>query len=171
MQTKITLWHRCSELEAWQPHTSEGGYFKGKRKIKDRWEEEPWEVVHQIMTDIPSYEVTNQHGRSCILHWNWFLLIASEVGIPLCMGNCHAQDRCTSPTPHKTTSVRGEKKWMLQENNGKAVTWWPTSKDSLGWKNRKLWLLPWMSTRASTDDRWRHQVMWCGCRPWKEHIC
>ena len=38
--------------------------FKGKRKIKDRWEEETWEVVHQIMTDVPSYEVTNQHGRS-----------------------------------------------------------------------------------------------------------
>ena len=44
--------------------------FKGKRKIKDRWEEETWEVVHQIMTDIPSYEVTNQHGKSCVLHQN-----------------------------------------------------------------------------------------------------
>ena len=28
--------------------------FKGKRKIKDRWEEETWEVVHQIMTDVLS---------------------------------------------------------------------------------------------------------------------
>ena len=44
--------------------------FKGKRKIKDRWEEETWEVVHQIMTDIPSYKVTNQHGKSCVLHQN-----------------------------------------------------------------------------------------------------
>ena len=38
--------------------------FKGKRKIKDRWEEETWEVVHQITTDIPSYKVTNQQGKS-----------------------------------------------------------------------------------------------------------
>ena len=38
--------------------------FKGKRKIMDRWEEEIWEVVHQITTDIPSYEVMNQHGKS-----------------------------------------------------------------------------------------------------------
>ena len=38
--------------------------FKGNRKIKDRWEEETWEVVHQITTDIPSYKVMNQHGRS-----------------------------------------------------------------------------------------------------------
>ena len=44
--------------------------FKGKRKIKDRWEEETWEVVHQIATDIPSYKVMNQHGKSCILHQN-----------------------------------------------------------------------------------------------------
>ena len=38
--------------------------WKGKRKIKDMWEEETWEVVHQIATDVPSYKVMNQHGRS-----------------------------------------------------------------------------------------------------------
>ena len=27
--------------------------FKGKRKIKDRWEDETCEVGHQIMTDVP----------------------------------------------------------------------------------------------------------------------
>ena len=129
--------------------------FKGKRKIKDGWEEDTWEVVHQIMTDIPSYEVTNQHRKSHVLHQNQLLLIASEVGIPLCIGNCHAWDRCTSPTPCKATSVGGKMKWMPQENNGKAVTRWPTSKASLGWINGKLWLQPWMSTGASTEDRWR----------------
>ena len=33
--------------------------FKGRRKIKDRWEEDTLEVVHQIVTDIPSYVVMN----------------------------------------------------------------------------------------------------------------
>ena len=42
--------------------------FKGKKKIKDRWEEDTWEVVYQIVTDIPSYKVMNQHGKSHILH-------------------------------------------------------------------------------------------------------
>ena len=42
--------------------------WKGKRKIKDRWEEETWEVVHQIVADIPFYEVTNQCGRSQVLY-------------------------------------------------------------------------------------------------------
>ena len=95
--------------------------WKGKRKIKESWEEETWEVVHQIMTDIPSYKVTNQHGRSRVLHQNQ-LLVMSEIGIPLCMGSHHTWDRCTSPTPCKTTSVRGERKRTPQEESGKAVT-------------------------------------------------
>ena len=73
--------------------------FKGKRKIKDRWEDEMCNVVHQIMTAIPSYEVMEQHRQSCILHQNWLLLISSVTGIPLCVGVCQAWDWCTSPTP------------------------------------------------------------------------
>ena len=42
--------------------------FKGKRKIKDRWEEDTWEVVHQIATDVSSYKVTDQHDRPHIFH-------------------------------------------------------------------------------------------------------
>ena len=38
--------------------------WKGKRKIKDRWDEETWEVSRQITADVPSYEVTNQHRQS-----------------------------------------------------------------------------------------------------------
>ena len=62
--------------------------WKGKRKIKDQWDEETWEVSRQIAADVPSYEVTNQHRWSRVLHQNQ-LLVASEVGIPLCMGNRH----------------------------------------------------------------------------------
>ena len=96
--------------------------FKGRRKIMDRWEEDTWEVVHQTMTDIPSYAVMNQNSKSQVLHQNQLLLVASEVGVPLCIGVCHAQDRCNSPTPCKTTSPRGEQKMTSQENNGKEVT-------------------------------------------------
>ena len=35
--------------------------WKGKRKIKDQWDEETWEVSWQIMADMPSYKVMNQH--------------------------------------------------------------------------------------------------------------
>ena len=145
--------------------------WKGKRKIKDRWDEETWEVSQQIAADVPSYKVTNQHRWSWVLHWNQLLLIMSEVGIPLCMGNCHTWDRFTSPTPCKTTSSGGDGERTPQEKDGKVVTQWPTSKASLKWKNGKLWLGLWMSIGVSTEDRWRPQVKWFGCRPWKEHIC
>ena len=126
--------------------------FKGKRKIEDTWEEETWEAVYQIVTDITSYKVTNQKGKSCILHRNRLLLTTSEVGIPLSIGIHDAWDRCTSPTPCKPTSIGGEMKMMPQKNNGSAVTQCPTSKTSLGWIKRKLQLLPWMSARVSTDN-------------------
>ena len=54
--------------------------FQGKRKIKDRWEDKPHELVCQIMTDIPLYEVKDQSGNShptsqlapphCIRSWH-----------------------------------------------------------------------------------------------------
>ena len=145
--------------------------WKENRKIKDRWDEETWEVSWQIEADVPSYKVTNQHRQSWVLHQNWLLLVISEVGIPLCMGNCHTWDRCASPTPCKTISSGGDEERTLQEKHGKVVTQWPTSKASLRWKNGKLWLELWISTRASTEDRWRPQVKWFGCRPLEEHIC
>ena len=126
--------------------------FKGKRNIRDRWEEEICEVVHQITTDIPSYKVTDQHGRSCILNQNQLLLITSEVGICLHIGVHHAWDRCTIPTPYKPTFKGSEDMMMPQENSGQAVTQCSASKTSLGWINRKLLLIPWTSTRASIDD-------------------
>ena len=113
----------------------------------------------------------NQHGWSWVLHQNWLVLIASDVSVPLWIGNCHTWDRCNSPNPCKTTLLGGDGKRMPQEKDGKAVTQQPTSKASLGWKNGKLWLGSWMSTGASTEDGWRPQVKWFGCRPWKEHIC
>ena len=38
--------------------------WKGKRKIKDRCDEEIWEVSQQITADVASYKVMNQHGQS-----------------------------------------------------------------------------------------------------------
>ena len=48
--------------------------FKGKKKIKDRWEEDTWEVVHQIMTDVPSNRwQTNVEGHTSSTETNFFL--------------------------------------------------------------------------------------------------
>ena len=126
--------------------------FKGKRKIEDRWEDEPHKVVHQIVTDIPLFKVMDQCRQSHVLHCNQLLPIMSEVGIPLCLGVCQAQDRCTSPTSHKPTSRGSDSEIMPQVNDGLMSTQYQASETSLGWINWKLWLLPWTSTRASTED-------------------
>ena len=42
--------------------------FQEKKNIKDRLEDKPHKVVHQIVTDVPSYEVKDQHGCYHILH-------------------------------------------------------------------------------------------------------
>ena len=45
--------NRCSELETWQPGASECRCFKRKRKNKDRWKEDTWEVVHRLQQMSP----------------------------------------------------------------------------------------------------------------------
>ena len=34
--------------------------YRGRRKVKDQWEEEPYKVEHQVVEGIPSYIVKNQ---------------------------------------------------------------------------------------------------------------
>ena len=112
--------------------------FKGKRKIKDSWEDETHKVIHQIMTDIPSYKVMDQHGQAHILHHNRLLPTASETHIPLCVGVCHAWDRCISPTAVKPIPKGSESEITLQEDSGLVATQHQASKTSLGWINGKL---------------------------------
>ena len=108
-------------------------FFKGKRKIRDMWEEETCKVVHQITTDIPSYEVMDQCRWSCILHQNWLLLIASEVGVPLCIGVHHAWDRCTGP-PHGNPLQNSH--WKEHVCLAEGMTSW--SIDAIRWWTRWL---------------------------------
>ena len=105
---------------------------------------------------------------SCILYHNQLLLVASEAGIPLCVGVHQVWDRCTSPTPVKPTPWGSDSKTTPQEDDGLAITQHQPRKTSLGWINGKLWLLPWTSAGASYEDGWRIQVMCseCGCLHW-----
>ncbi|MCG8430046.1 MAG: hypothetical protein MJA29_02590, partial [Candidatus Omnitrophica bacterium] len=53
--------------------------YQGKRKVKDRWGDHPWEVVRQIATGVPAYEVKSPEGRSNrIIHRNRLLFLAAQ---------------------------------------------------------------------------------------------
>ena len=97
--------------------------FQGKRKIKDRLEDKPHDMVHEIATDVLLYKVMDQCGQSCILHHNRLLLVTSETCIPLCVGVCQVWDRCTSPTPVKPTP-RGVTAILCHKMR---VVWWSPS--------------------------------------------
>ena len=61
--------------------------YKWRRKVKDWWEEEPYEVECQIAEGVPSYLMKNkQTGCLQVLHQNQLLLITPIMGAPLCTG-------------------------------------------------------------------------------------
>ena len=84
--------------------------YRGRRKVKDQWEEELYEVEHQVVESIPSYLKKNQQtGGSWVLHWNWIFLITPAEGNPLCKVVWAKQARCTTTTLEEQT--RGEWDW------------------------------------------------------------
>ena len=51
--------------------------FQGKRKMKDRWGDEEYEVVCQVTPDVPTYEVHDQSRNARVVHQNRLFLVAS----------------------------------------------------------------------------------------------
>ena len=82
---------------------------KGRRKVKDWWEEEPYEMECRITEGIPSYLMKNQWtGCSQVLHWNWLLLIIPIMGAPLCSGVWGKQTRCATTILKEPTQKASE---------------------------------------------------------------
>ena len=59
--------------------------FQGKRKAKDRWSEAEYMVVHQVINDVPMYEVRDDGGNVRVTHHNrlFFVAPAKEDATPL----------------------------------------------------------------------------------------
>ena len=53
--------------------------FQGKRKMKDRWGDEEYEVVCQVAPDVPAYEVHHGSGNARVVHRNRLFLVASVL--------------------------------------------------------------------------------------------
>ena len=58
--------------------------YRGRRNMKDQWEDELYEVEHQVAEGIPSYLMKNQWtGCSWVLHPNWLFLITLTTSLHL----------------------------------------------------------------------------------------
>ena len=56
-------------LEIGEMVLAKANAYRGKRKVKDQWEEEPYEVEQQVAKGVPSYIMKNQQtGCSQVLH-------------------------------------------------------------------------------------------------------
>ena len=105
--------HKASavSLEPGDLVLAKAGAYKGRRKVKDWWNEEPYEVEHKIAEGIHSYLMENQWtGHSWVLHWNQLLLITPVMGPPLCSGVWAEETRCT-------TTILEEPTWKVSEND------------------------------------------------------
>ena len=51
--------------------------FQGKMKMKDRWGDEEYKVVHQVAPDVPTYEVHDRSRNARVIHQNRLFLVAS----------------------------------------------------------------------------------------------
>ena len=55
--------------------------FQGKRKMKDRWGDEEYEVVHQVAPDVPAYKVRDRSGNARVVHQKRLFLVASILAL------------------------------------------------------------------------------------------
>ena len=83
--------------------------YRGKRNVKDQWDEEPYVVEHQVAEGVPLYIwITQQTGCLWILYWNWLFLIAIAEGNPLCMVIQAKGAQCTLKALEEQTLERSE---------------------------------------------------------------
>ena len=57
--------------------------FQRKRKVKHRWSEAEYMVIHQVTNDVPAYEVKDDRGNIKVAHCNRLLLVAPQGMPPL----------------------------------------------------------------------------------------
>ena len=123
--------------------------FQGKRKIKERWEDKPHEMVHQIATDIPSYEVMDQQGQS---HASYITTVFSSLHQKLVFPYVWVSTKYRTDVPappQLSLLIEGVTARLCLKQ---MMVWQSPSyharENSLGWINGKLWLLPWTSARS-----------------------
>ena len=54
--------------------------FQGKRKVKDGHSNIQYKVLHQVVADMPAYELHYKGGNVKVIHLNRFFLVAPVEG-------------------------------------------------------------------------------------------
>ena len=127
--------------------------YRWRRKVKDQWEEEPYEVECQVAEGVPSYLMKNQQtGHSWVLHQNQLFIITLTEGTHLCRIVQAKQARCTTTTLEEQTQ-KSETEEAPQSANCPSLAQHQTGRTLLGWVNRRLCVFIQTFPRASLIDR------------------
>ena len=127
--------------------------YKGRRKLKDWWEEEPCKVECRIAEGILSYLMKNQWtGHSWVLHCNQ-LLITPIMGAPLHSGVWAEQTRCATTILEEPTQKASENERVPQSAKCLPPAQCQTGETPLGQVNRKLHVFLRMFSGASLLDQ------------------
>ena len=108
--------------------------YQGKWKVKDRWSETEYVVVHQLTDGIPAYEVKDEVGNVKTIHHNWLFLVATpiEAITPLGAGMSISEENVVRSTCVEHTSLGVENDLPEGSMDG-ADTLSPTSRVPLRW--------------------------------------
>ena len=126
--------------------------FQGKRKMKDRWGDEEYEVVCQVAPDMRAYEVHDRSGNARVIHQNRLFLVASvsEPVTPLSLDAELSEVMSERSTLVELTPLECEND-SPEETMWEALTRCLTRGMLLGWLDGILWPLP-MVALSSTKS-------------------
>ena len=124
--------------------------YQGKWKVKDRWSETEYVVVHQVTDGIPAYEVKDEAGNIKTIHHNRLFLVATpmEAIMPLGAGTSILEENIARSTLAEHTSFEVESELPEGSVDG-ADTLSPASRVPLGWVGGVLQPLPSVAPRPT----------------------
>ena len=116
--------------------------YQGKQKVKDRWSETEYVVVHQVADGVPAYEVKDEAGNIKTVHHNWLFLVATprEAIMPLGSGVSISEENVWSTCAEHT--LLEVENYLPERPMDGADTLSPSSRVPLGWVGGVLQPLP-----------------------------
>ena len=124
--------------------------FQGKRKVKDRWSEAEYVVLHQVINDVPGYEVRDDDRNIKVTHHKRFFLVATarDDATPLGGSESISYESATLSTLAELTPLEWNSE-MPESDVDVVLTQCLTSHVPLGWIDGILQSLPSVALRPT----------------------
>ena len=124
--------------------------YQGKQKVKDRWSEMEYVVVHQVTDGVPAYEVKDEAGNVKTVHRNRLFPVAipMEAIMPLGAGASISEENIARSTLVEHTPFGVDSDSPDRSVDG-ADTLSATSRVPLRWVGGVLWPLPYVALRPT----------------------